>query len=67
MRKQFYQTALENCDGLKLAKCRLQFKQNKLIVLSIIIFGTLPFPILARCDYYPVAGGVSECVELYSA
>ena len=25
MRKQFYQTALGNCYGLKLPKCRMQF------------------------------------------
>jgi len=36
--------ALENCYGLKSLKCRLQFK-NKFIVLFIIIFGTLSFPI----------------------
>jgi len=34
---QFYQTALENCYGLKLPKCSLK---NKFIVSFIIIFGT---------------------------
>jgi len=42
--KQFYQTALGNCYGLKLAKGRLQFK-NEFIALLIVIFGTLSFPI----------------------
>jgi len=42
-RKQFYQTALGNFYGLKLPKCELQFK-NSFIVLFIIIFGTLSFP-----------------------
>jgi len=27
IRKQFYHTALGNCCGLKLAKCRLKFKK----------------------------------------
>jgi len=36
-----------NCYGLKLPKCRLQFKKNKFIVSFIIIFGTLLFPIVA--------------------
>jgi len=45
MRKQFYQTALGNCYGLKLAKCWLQFKR-KLIVSFIIIFGRLSSPII---------------------
>jgi len=30
-RKQFYQTALGNCYGLKLPKCRLQFKKGILL------------------------------------
>ena len=40
MRKQFYQTPLGNCYGLKLPKCWPPFK-NKFIVLFIVIFGTL--------------------------
>jgi len=47
IRKQFYQTALGNCYGLKLAKCWLQLK-NKFIVLFIIISGTLSFPAVSR-------------------
>jgi len=31
-RKQFYQTAVGNCYGLKLQKCWLQFKKNKFLV-----------------------------------
>ena len=31
MRKQIHQTALENCYGLKLAKCWLQFKKINLL------------------------------------
>jgi len=45
MRKQFYQTALGNCYGLKLPECRLRFKKNKLIMSFNIIFGTLAFRI----------------------
>jgi len=45
-RKQFYRTALGNCYGLKLAKCWLQFFNNKFIVLFTIIFATLAFPIV---------------------
>jgi len=36
IRKQFYQTVLGNCYGLKLPKCRWQFK-NAFIVSFIII------------------------------
>jgi len=43
MRKQFYQTALGNCYGLKLPKCWLQFKIKNFIVSFIIIFVTLSF------------------------
>ena len=43
--EEIYQTALGNCYGLKLPKCRLQFKNNKSIVLFIIMFGTLSLPI----------------------
>jgi len=39
IRKQFYQTALENCYGLKLRKYWLQFK-NKFIASFIKSFGT---------------------------
>ena len=46
MRKQFYQTALGNCYTLKLPKWCLQFEKNKFIVLFIIIFGTLSFPVV---------------------
>ena len=46
MQKQFYQTALGNCYGLKLPKRRLQFKRNKFIVSFITIFGTFSFPII---------------------
>ena len=42
--KAIYQKALGNCYGLKLPKCWLQF-ENKFIVLFIIIFGTLSFPV----------------------
>ena len=42
----FYQTALGNCYGLKLPKCSLQFKK-KFVVLFIIIFGTISFPVSA--------------------
>jgi len=48
MRKQFYQTALENCSGLNLPKCSLQLN-NKFIVSFVIIFGTLSFPIKFVC------------------
>jgi len=44
-RKQFYQTALGHCCGLKLPKFWLQFKENKFTVSFVIIFGTLSFPI----------------------
>ena len=46
IRKQFYQTALEKCYGLKLPKLLIAILKNKFIVLFIIIFGTLSFPIL---------------------
>jgi len=42
----FYQTALGNCYGLKLPKCSLQLKK-KFVVLFIIIFGTISFPVSA--------------------
>jgi len=48
--KQFYRTAHGNCYGLKLAKCRLQFKKNKYIVSFIIIFGTISFRIQSCVD-----------------
>ena len=48
IRKQFYQTALENCHGLKLPKCWLQFKKQ--ILSFIIIFSTLSFPTRAAVD-----------------
>jgi len=44
IQKQFYQTPLGKCCGLKLQKCRLQLK-NKVVVLFIIIFGTLSFSV----------------------
>jgi len=42
IRKQFFQTALGNCYGLKLAKCRLQFLKNKFIVLFIFRYTFVP-------------------------
>ena len=48
--KQFYQTALGSCYGLKLPKCWLQFKKNKFIVLFIIIFRPLSLPAGKSCD-----------------
>jgi len=42
MRKQFCQTALGNCYGLKLPKCWLQFKKK--IISLCQFFGTLSFP-----------------------
>jgi len=50
MRKQFYQTALGNCYGLKLAKCWLQFKQINVMVLFIRIFGTFSFSMIFTAD-----------------
>ena len=44
-RKQFYQTSSGNYYSLKLRSCWLQFKKNKFIVLFMIIFGTLSFPV----------------------
>ena len=43
IRKQFYQTALGNCYGLKLPKCYCSLK--KFTGSFIIMFGTLWFPI----------------------
>ena len=44
-RKQFCQTALGNCYGLKLTALWLQFKRKKFAVSFIITFGTLSFAV----------------------
>jgi len=40
IRTQFYRTVLGNCYGLKLQKCRWQFKNAFIVSFIIIIFGT---------------------------
>ena len=46
IRKQFYQTALGNCYGLKLPKCCDRSLRKKIIVSFIIIMDTLSFPFI---------------------
>ena len=56
VRKQFYQTALGNCYGLKLQNADCSLK-NKFIVSFIIIIGTLSFPMRhksSRVNYQPM-------------
>jgi len=50
-------TALGNCYGLKLPKMLITVSEKKIILSFIIIFGTLPFPIVTCClatEYHSV-------------
>jgi len=69
-RSKFYQAALGNCYGLKLAKCWLQLKK-KILTSFIVIFGTLSFPMrfstggVAICCVVPVLHGWPQWSWLY--
>jgi len=62
--KQFYQTALGNCCCLKLAKCGCSLKKTKFSVLSVIIFGTLSFPVIKLKHRCIDATGVQDIQEI---
>jgi len=67
IRKQFYQTALGNCYGLKSTKMLIAVLKNKFIVSLIIIFGTLSFPMCACISDKTLDSGhdVGKCRPIF--
>jgi len=57
MRKQFHQTALGNCYGLKLPKCWLQFKKINLLCHLLLFWHTfVPYCWCIGVDVWECAG-----------